>query len=262
MQFENKNIEDIRRELSRLYEVGSKHSSYQTLPEAIREHLSTAIDVKGKNELERMLYIKDKVRLKNKLVLDIGGNTGYFTFEALIAGVSFVNYFEGNHEHAQFVMLSSRILNKAHQINIQNQYFDFENLDKNGVPKVDVCFCLNVLHHIGDDFGNENISSKEAKAKIVKYVNKLSTICDLLVLQIGFNWKGDSQKPLFEYGTKAEMITFLENECSKNFQMLYTGIPEKTNRGIKYKDLNSINIKRDDSLGEFLNRPLFILKSL
>ena len=39
------------------------------------------------------------------------------------------------------------------------------------------------------------------------------------------------------------------------------GIAERHDGRVVYRDLDARNIDRDDSLGEFLNRPLFILRS-
>ena len=83
-----------------------------------------------------------------------------------------------------------------------------------------------------------------------------------MVLQLGFNWKGKRDFGLFEKGTKREIINFVKKETSKNWNIIDIGIAEKKDNRIKYYDLNDINIERNDSIGEFLNRPIFILKSL
>jgi len=57
------------------------------------------------------------------------------------------------------------------------------------------------------------------------------------------------------------MIRFIKEGSQDNWEILNIGVAESTKVGIKYIDLNKRNIRRDDSLGEFLNRPLFILKS-
>ena len=60
------------------------------------------------------------------------------------------------------------------------------------------------------------------------------------------------------------------NEKYERFYIVMTGfagafgtslIAEKTEDGLNYSDLNDRNIGRIDELGEFLNRPLFIMKS-
>ena len=57
------------------------------------------------------------------------------------------------------------------------------------------------------------------------------------------------------------MIDFITQGIQSNWDVVSIAVPEKTESGIVYKELNDKNIIREDSLGEFLNRPLFILKS-
>lgn len=78
---------------------------------------------------------------------------------------------------------------------------------------------------------------------------------------MGFNWKGDSKECLFENGTKAEMEQFLKEGTKDYWNILFIGIAEKQNNDIIYQEMNKDNNKRQDDLGEFLNRPIFILKS-
>ncbi|MCB0752603.1 MAG: hypothetical protein KDC52_14120 [Ignavibacteriae bacterium] len=82
----------------------------------------------------------------------------------------------------------------------------------------------------------------------------------MLVIQIGFNWKGDIRFPLFENGTKGEMINYLKSNISKKWEISKIGIAEQIENKIEYKSLSNNNIVRNDRLGEFLNRPLFVLK--
>ncbi len=82
-----------------------------------------------------------------------------------------------------------------------------------------------------------------------------------VILQLGFNWKGDRYLPLFDNGTKSEMIAFLQINIESFLDITRIGIAQKKDNNVIYSDLTDSNIERDDSLGEFLNRPLFILKS-
>lgn len=82
-----------------------------------------------------------------------------------------------------------------------------------------------------------------------------------LAFQLGFNWKGDKKFPLFEKGTKSELIDFIEHGVPDCWSIQKIGIAERTIDTVAYKELNKDNIQRDDALGEFLNRPLFIMKS-
>ena len=58
------------------------------------------------------------------------------------------------------------------------------------------------------------------------------------------------------------MINFIKDATKENWEILTIGIAEVNNHTQKtfYKNLNSENIKRIDALGEFRNRPIFILK--
>jgi hypothetical protein len=65
---------------------------------------------------------------------------------------------------------------------------------------------------------------------------------------------------LFANGTKRELIDFVRTGIDGIWDIEKIAVAEK-NTKIYYTDLNENNIERNDSLGEFLNRPLFILKS-
>ena len=190
--------------------------------------------------------------------MDIGGNTGFFSFESVDKGAREVCYYEGNKDHAEFVGLGVKVADLENRIIVKNKYFSFDGKLK---EKYDIVFLLNVLHHLGDDYGSPAITMKKAKEHIIDQLNSLKKIAKVVVFQMGFNWKGDVAKPLFEKGEKVEMIEFIKKGVQNNWDILHIGIAEKKDGVIVYNDLNSYNIKREDEWGEFLNRPLFILKS-
>jgi len=71
-----------KNELIKLLNNSSKHSNYQILPKFLNKY----IDINQKNinsrfENERFEYLNKNLSLNNKTILDIGGNTGYFTFK-------------------------------------------------------------------------------------------------------------------------------------------------------------------------------------
>ena len=245
--------------LIQLYSKESKHSGYQILPERLSRVLPQEyISIKSKYEKERLHYILDKVDIENKVILDIGGNTGYFTFELIDNGAKHVHYYEGNQAHSEFVNISSKILDIEDKIRITSEYFDFENLSSN---RYDIALVLNILHHLGDDFGDANLNIEEAKKDIIKQMNNMANISEIMIFQMGFNWKGNRYTCLFENGTKGEMIEFIEKGTSNYWDILKIGVPEKIRGKIIYMDINDENVKRRDELGEFLNRPILIMKS-
>jgi 2-polyprenyl-3-methyl-5-hydroxy-6-metoxy-1,4-benzoquinol methylase len=244
--------------LIELYKSTSKHSNYQILPEILRKHIGDQFkQTISRYEKERMVYVKKYVSFQGKQVADIGGNTGYFSFEAIDSGASNVNYFEGNQVHAKFVETASSFLKLP--IHVNNEYVDFkENL--NGSP-FDILLLFNVIHHLGDDFGDQSIDIEEAKREMQAAIRFFHTKTKTLVLQLGYCWKGNRNFLLFAEGTKKEMIEFVQEAIFELFTIEHIGIPSLIDGETIYQDENEYNIIRNDNLGEFRNRPIFILKS-
>lgn len=248
----------IAEDLLTLYQKTSKHSNYQILPERLKHLLpENLIFVKSRNENERLDYIYSKLNIKGLSIADIGGNTGFFSFELLEKGAKQVSYYEGNTEHAQFVSCAAQSLGLAENLNVNNEYIDFKDLH---IPKFDCILLLNVLHHIGDDYGDKNLQGKDVQKTILSALIKLSKQTKYLIFQVGFNWKGNRDLPIFNAGTKSEIIALISS-LNEYYDILSTGIATKSGKDIVYKDVADDNLERDDSLGEFLNRPLFILQS-
>jgi len=73
---------ETRETLIRLYHTAGKHGQYQILSPMIQEILGLAFQPsKPRFEKERFRFIVEHCQIKNKKVLDIGGNAGFFTFE-------------------------------------------------------------------------------------------------------------------------------------------------------------------------------------
>lgn len=102
---------------------------------------------------------------------------------------------------------------------------------------------------------------QEAKCEMISYLNHLASVTDYLVFQMGFNWGGDINRCLFEYGTKKEMEDFIQKGTENYWAIEKIGIPVQKNTDIVYEDVCPENNRRIDAMGEFLNRPLFIMKS-
>ena len=156
-------------ELLRLYNQTSKHSNYQILSERLRLIFDIdKLELKLDMNRERLSYIKKNISFKHKYFLDVGGNTGYFSFELLDLGVEKVHFIEGNAIHAKFVSKSAEIIGVHDRIEISNQYLTFK--DELDDRKYDVILLLNVLHHLGDDYGNKKISIEKAKDNILTQI--------------------------------------------------------------------------------------------
>lgn len=245
--------------LTALYQRTSKHSNYQVPATALAPLLGgEALPVKSRHEHERLAYILSRVSVDGLHVADIGGNTGFFSFELLAQGARRVDCYEGNAAHHDFVRAATQQLGLAGRLHTHHRYVSFEPAE---LPVVDCTLLLNVLHHLGDDFGDRATAKEAARQRMLACLAALARSTRLLVFQLGFNWKGDRHQPLFAAGSKAEMIRFIEQGTAADWEVSAIGIAERADGEVVYRDLCDRNIARDDSLGEFLNRPIFIMRS-
>ena len=238
----------------------SKHSQYQTMSDIVLPYLSEDLQLclGNKFEKERLNFLRNHIDFENKSFVDIGGNTGFFSFELIKNNGVTGHYIEGNQNHFLFVKRVIDLLNLT-QLSIANEYFNFDNYDQ--FLSTDICLLLNVLHHVGDDFLGKMTTVEDSKQFISLTLSKFAKTVSVLVFQMGFNWKGNSELPLFQNGTKQELIDFINDATSRDWDIYQVGIPEILNGNVHYVPLNAKNCHRQDELGEFLNRPLFILKS-
>lgn len=249
-------MDTFSNELRELYLQTSKHSNYQILPYELAEVLKiNEENIHSRFEKERLNYICKRVEIEGKRILDIGGNTGYFTFECIKGGCQRVDYFEGNQIHAEFVHNASKIFDRT-KLEVHNSYYLFDENEK----KYDVVLCLNVIHHLGADFFVGN-NMEDAKKVMLECINALSYTTEYMVFQMGYNWCGDRNRCLFENGTKKELEDFLFFGVGEFWNIINIGIAVKNKGIVRYEDKNDVNNIRNDELGEFLNRPIFIMKS-
>jgi SAM-dependent methyltransferase len=243
--------------LQRLVQARSKHSAYQLLHPCLSPLLGELPQLGGKHEAQRQSYMSRCLPLSGLRVLDIGANTGYFSFAALEAGAASVVSQEGNADHAEFIALAALCLGVNGRLAVRPQYYNFTAPSD---EHFDVTLCLNVLHHVGDDFGDQALSLDDAKAQMVLALQGLARHTHHLWMQLGFNWKGDRHRPIFPGGTKAELIDFVRLGVHDYWHIDDIAIVSPDTR--EYEPLDANNLERFDHLGEFLNRPLFRMTSL
>lgn len=247
-------------QLIELYNQVSKHSNYQVLAEPLRKIIpANTLETRSRFEQERLEYVLDKLSIDSQSVVDIGGNTGFFSLELVRHGARSATLIEGNPDHSLFVSEAAKALGWQDKVTVENRYLNFGD-DIRSI-KSDLCLLLNVLHHVGDDFGDRSQPIERAKENILTSLSSLARQTRFLVFQLGFNWKGDVSLPLFQHGTKQEMIDFIRAGTSETWNILDIGIAQRDSDGTQYADLDAKNIERMDALGEFLNRPLFIMES-
>jgi len=254
-----------RQDLRNLYLQRSKHASYQLVHPLVAPHMPAGDGLPaGKLEVERQAYFERTLTLKDARVLDIGANTGYFSFGALQSGASHVTCYEGNLDHAAFVAYAAEMAGLADRLTMHACYFDFQQPFDQSIDLLidapfDVTYCLNVLHHLGDDFGDHALDMSAARTQMLRCLNDLAAITRTLMLQLGFNWKGDIRYPLFEGGEKAALIDFVTGGSAAHWRLDEVTVPDPVSR--IYEPVSAANLPRNNRIGEFMNRPLFKLRS-
>jgi hypothetical protein len=243
--------------LSELLAVDSKHSTYQELHPLILDFLGKDISPAGKRESLRWDYMGSLSECANKTVIDIGANTGYFSFASIAQGAASVEAYEGNQQHAEFLRECATVLGMESRLAVFNAYYDFGLQSES---KADIALCLNVLHHLGDDFGSKDQSMEMAKSQMVEKLHNLARHAGICWFQLGFNWQGDPARPLFPNGFKSELIEFVRQACDGAWLIEDIGIFNPVNEC--YEPFKKELLERFDEAGEFLNRPIFLLKSL
>lgn len=241
--------------LAALVKKSSKHGDYQKLHPWLTGAGGQDYHPAGKQEEARQAHMQSLSELNAQTVLDIGANTGYFSFAALQAGAAHVTSVEGNREHALFLEEAGRLLKLTERLSVRTGYFDFLATE---AATYDLILCLNVLHHLGDDFGDKELSMDEAKIEMTHAIQNLATQGRRMWLQLGFNWKGNRHYPLFTTGVKSEVIEFVQNACEGFWTVKHISAFSPITQA--YENCQGELLARFDSLGEFLNRPLFLLE--
>lgn len=247
-------VDDRIKNLQKLYLQTSKHSQYQVLHPEISKLVSLKEPKFSKYEKERIEFLKDRLNFQGKTILDTGGNTGYFSIESILLGAKKVFYYEGNVNHAIFLENALDLTRISDKIFIKPHYFNFPDKFK----KVDLTLNLNVLHHVGDDYSGHTDDIFNAKKKMVNQMNSLANYSKYQFLQIGFNWKGNINLPLFDKGEKSEIIDFIKENTFNNWELLDVGILDASKQD-SYQSQNEFNIMNNWSKNEFFNRPIFLL---
>lgn len=236
-----------------------KHAQYQILPTVLAQLLGKDTHKpSSRYEQERFDYISQNVDFIDKSVVDIGCNMGFFSFSAAHCGAKKVICYEGTVPHAEFVQDCANVLNMDTTFEVHPRYFEFvgENVH------ADVAILLNVLHHLGDDYGDSELNIDQAKKEIINHLNSMHSKCHQLIFQLGFNWRGNRTLPLFSNGTKKELIEYVSQNTQEHWVIENIAVASAGDDGkIAYYPLNNDNIERRDGLGEFLNRPIFIMRS-
>ncbi len=182
-----------------LINADGKHASYQELPAILRNSYGDLLKemnwIPSRLDIPRLKWVIDSLNAKkiNKIV-DIGANTGFFSFELMKAFGATCTAYEPHAPHAKAMGVIKEICNTSDSdLKIENSGVslnDIENLDGG-----DLLIFLNVLHHAGDDFDRDKVGALSEWSKYsVNYLNGLSCKFDYMFFQLGNAWKGSSSK--------------------------------------------------------------------
>jgi SAM-dependent methyltransferase len=222
----------------------------------VRDIMGVQHSPAGKYESLRWEYMAARFDFMGKSVLDIGANTGFFSLAALERGATEVHAYESNRLHAEFMREVSTLLGLNHLLTVNNNYFEFERQQTLGV---DIILCLNVLHHLGDDFNASFNTLCTAKRNMGLKLRQLAKQTMYCWIQLGFNWKGDRHSPLFDNGLKTNIVDFVSENCERYWVIEDVALYDPLS--MCYKTACNELFERFEDVGEFLNRPLFLLKS-
>jgi SAM-dependent methyltransferase len=211
---------------------------------------------------ERAAFMFDQYSVRGQRVLDIGANQGYLTVEAALRGAERVDAFESNEVDGVFLMQAAKLLPGLDRVTAHPINYDFDQA--NG-DRWNCVICLNVLHHIGRYFDTHVNDLSETKNLMRQHLHRLLSKGGCVWLQMGYNWQGNTQKPMFPQGSKREMTDFVTSLIEPHARLAVIGIynaQAKAYELANHGDWDHPLWQRIDSLGEFGNRPLYLIQSV
>lgn len=210
---------------------------------------------------ERASFMFENKSVHHARVLDIGANQGYFTVEAALRGAGQVDAYESNAIDGDFLFRASQAFAELQSVRSLTLGYDFHVPNQGRWSDV---ICLNVLHHTGRYFDEGVDNMLDAKATMAKHLQGLLTGGASVWFQLGFNWKGDEKQPMFEHGTKREMTEYVDRLLAGRGRIAKIGIYNPCSEMYEqatFGDWAHPLWARVERLGEFANRPLYLIES-
>lgn len=171
----------------------TKHGNYQQLPPTLPPEILSQVYHYNSVRLEsaRFEWLDSHSVFKNKKILEIGANTGYFSIRAASERGSRSIAYEPDPKLAEAMRTISRMCNTDNNIEVRSEPFTLTKPEV--LPQADLIINLNVIHHAGFDFDQENVKTiDDWKLYAIKYLKRLTGIAPLMVFQTGYTWGGGS----------------------------------------------------------------------
>lgn len=239
---------------------------YQTyhplILKALNREVQNAVDINSITlDSERASFIFNEKNVEGKNVLDIGANQGYMSVEASLRGAQLIDAFESNEVDGAFLANAAESLGVLNDLTAHVDNYDFEKRN----DRWNYVLCLNVLHHVGRYFDQHINTLDKAKWVISQHLQRLLTKGGCIWLQLGFNWQGNIEQPMFSQGTKREMTEFVARLIGAKARIVTIGIYSPVSR--MYEKVGSDDWshplwQRIEELGEFGNRPLYLIEAI
>lgn len=211
---------------------------------------------------ERAVFMFARKSSADQKVLDIGANQGYMSIEAALRGAQHIDAFESNEVDGAFLSQAASLFPELQAVSAQPVNYEFEHENK---ERWNYVICLNVLHHIGRYFDAHVQDLSQAKALMAQHLRRLLNPRACIWLQLGFNWQGNTHQPMFKHGTKREMTEFVVEMLGQSAKVAAIGIYNPKDHAyeeVMYGDWTHALWQRIDDLGEFGNRPLYLIESV
>lgn len=181
--------------------------NYSWLPERAEDQLG----IKTENYKEDEFGIKPRFKLiKNKLsslniknVIDIGGNSGYFSLELLDKKViSKSSVYDVDRDVLNFGEKISKDLKLQNFINFTQKDLSLNNVKD--LPNADLVLCLNLIHHAGSLFDVDIVNKIGWERYSARFLSILKKKYKYAIIGVGFkstkpaNWPViDKLRPIY-----------------------------------------------------------------
>jgi len=210
---------------------------------------------------ERAAFMCAHKSVAGQKVLDIGANQGYMSIEAALRGALSVDAFESNEIDGAFLSQAAMAFPELGALSAHALNYEFAQTN----TRWNYVVCLNVLHHVGRYFDGHISDMEQAKIAMGEHLQRLLLKGGCVWLQLGFNWQGDTLQPMFANGTKGEMTDFVEGLLGADAHIATVGIYSPDSHAYEAVALNDRAHplwQRMEGLGEFGNRPLYLIESV
>ncbi len=182
-----------KEQLINLLTTNAKHGNYQQIPPILLDKIPELKKLQ-KNSIrldeQRYEWFSEKLDFKNKNVLDIGANTGYFSIRLSTEKDAQVIAYEPFEKHYKAIVEIKNFLSLPdNKLKVEKKGIAINDIEK--LPNVDIILFFNVIQHAGEDFDSDKVKNiNQWYNYAVEYLQKLAQKANYIVFQMGYSWLG------------------------------------------------------------------------